>query len=172
MKKTVNASFARDMKSYINEETLNYLTKRAIYDYRIEEIAVGRIRRNFLNREVYSLYKTESYQYLLHPGNKEVEDKYRAYCKIAIVDKANRSEGEYKKLIAAFKADDYDITKGAIVVNQYNFIEEGLHRCIILKEKGEKYKIKVVRIKQRRCRRKILIKNVIYDIKKMLHIDC
>lgn len=169
---SVNNLLASDNRFYINPETLLYLSRKPIYDYEITEIQIGKIRRKLWGK-VFSLYKTESWQYLQNPNNEIIKNKYQRYAKIATVDKADRTEKTYQDLILSFSNNEYDIKKGIIVINQYYFIEEGLHRCCILLMKyGEKHRIQVLKIKRSRCSKKILIRNFIYNVKKALHIDC
>ncbi|WP_405332245.1 hypothetical protein [Fibrobacter sp.] len=71
--------------------------------------------------------------------------KYQEYCKICNV--SFRNETEFNKLIYSLSVNDYDISKGAICIDQNNLILEGQHRaCILLKKYGPHHKISVVKI--------------------------
>lgn len=86
--------------------------------------------------------ETSIYKYL--DGESDSLARYEMYCKK--YPNSFRTVETYKSLINQMSTFEYDIKKGAIVINQLGIIIDGQHRCSILQKKyGEDYSIKVVR---------------------------
>lgn len=161
-----------DTRFHIDPEVLEVLVKRPISSYKLDTIPVGRIHRLWGHR-VFSLYKTKPYTYLKAEDKSEVREMYQNYCQIAKVDKAERSEKTFENLIDTFDESVYDVHKGIIIVDQYDFIVDGQHRsCILLKNYGEAQPVQVLRVHYEDYSPLIPLLNALYLIKKKLHIDC
>lgn len=160
-----------DDRFFINEYTLQYMFKRNVLKYQMVRIPVGKIHR-YLDKQVYSLYKTDPYRYLDNPEDPEIKEQYEVYCNRAKGDNPDRSEELYNQLMENF-GDNYDPKKGVIVIDQLNYIVEGQHRCcILLKKFGEDYPIDVLKIKYADYGVRAYVLNTVYLIKRALHIDC
>lgn len=131
-----------DSRFYIDERNLNRLfANGGGQEYRVQFVRVGSILRS-LEGKVTTLYDTDVYPFL--SGSDVGEKQYTKYCeKYPIMQK----NGErYKRLITEMQCSDYDIMKGAIVIDENNFILDGLHRsCITLKKYGPYHKVQVVK---------------------------
>lgn len=161
-----------DDRFYINDISLNYIFRRNVVGYKLIEIPVGKIRR-YYDKKVFSLYKTDPYRYLNDPFDSKTSLEYEKYCVNNCEDNPERSIDTFHKLSSDFTTNRYDITKGIIVVDQYNFIMDGQHRaCILLKQYGEYYRIQVLKIRLADYGVKTPILNTIYNVKRILRIDC
>ena len=157
----------KDNRFRIDDKELDLLfSKLHIYSYSFETLEIGKLRR-FNDGEIVSIKDTINYRYILHPENSVLSDEYQKYCreKDNLIDNPNRSQSVYFSLRDELSINEYDPQKAAIIVNQYNIIEDGLHRsCIILAHHGEKYKVKVVKIRRKNSR-KLLYLSPIYELK-------
>lgn len=81
---------ANDKRFYINSESMNFIARRPISEYNLDDICVGQIRRR-KNGKIISLYKTEPYQYLNNRKKREAQRKYIEYCKNNNMDNSHRS---------------------------------------------------------------------------------
>lgn len=137
-----------DSRFYIDNFTFeNHLKISKMLSYRIETMRLGDILR-YQNKKVYEIYKSDPYLYL---ENKD-EKKYNEYCNNICVGEDNKKHNIsiFKNLIQDFNKTNYDLKKGAIIVNQLNIIMDGQHRtCILMKKYGLNYKIPVVKIRYR-----------------------
>ena len=167
---TVVEQIKNDKRFYVNPITLSLMEKRDIRSYEVVQIPVGKIRRH-LDGKVFSLYKTDVYRYLADESE-AAKKKYKEYAAAPFnqEDNPNRSPEEYDKLITNFTKEEYDIHKGIIIINQYNCIMDGQHRCcIMLKEHGEDHIITVLRVKygDYPLIGRISINNFLYNIKRL-----
>ena len=142
----IKKELCNDKRFYVDQRNLDRLMNGAYYDgYSVNDIKVGDILR-YWQGYIYSLYETRVFSYLNNTA--EGRKKYKEYVDIC-GNVSFRSERQYEILIEEIRKNPYDIKKGAIFINQYNFILEGQHRCcILLKSYGPDYKIKVVRLNQ------------------------
>ncbi len=77
-------------------------------------------------------------------GGSDSLARYEMYCEK--YPNSFRTVDTYKTLIDQMSTFEYDIKKGAIVINQLGIIIDGQHRCsILMKKYGEDFKIEVVR---------------------------
>ena len=146
MNDEMNKKLLNDYRFKIDEFALyNHLQISKIISYRIELIEVGKILRQQDNK-IYSMKYADPTKFL----KTKDEKAYTEYCnKICVGEDNNHHNVEiFNDLINKFSNEDYDIRKGAIVINQLNLIMDGQHRCAILLDKyGENYVIPVVKIK-------------------------
>lgn len=160
-----------DTRFYINETTLECLTRSPIKRYKLLELEVGRIHR-YLDNSVYSLYKTDPYQFLAHMDEPDAQKQYQKYCNRAMSDNPDRSESLFRNLIDGF-GKNYDPQKGIIVIDQLNCVVEGQHRCcILLKKYGEAHKITVLRLVYSNYSIRVYMLNMLYELKRLLRLDC
>lgn len=143
-------SIQNDDRFYVNPTTLDNIFHRdnnIIVNYKLVWVEVGWLRRTLLGK-LSPLYETEPYLLLKNPENDNAINIYSDYCNLpgARKDNPERSVDYFKSFIGDFTCD-YDIKKGAIIIDQYYRIQDGLHRsCILLNKYGPDYKIQVVRI--------------------------
>lgn len=109
--------------------------------YTVEDVKIGSILR-YWNGHIMSLSDTMVYSFL--DGSKEGKSKYKLYCEFC--NSPRRTATNYSQLMEDLERNDYDIMKGAIVIDEHNFILDGQHRaCILLKNYGPFHRIPVVR---------------------------
>ncbi|MBR1922831.1 MAG: hypothetical protein IJ838_03675 [Paludibacteraceae bacterium] len=133
-----------DSRFYIDDYNLNRLFVREKFGrerYEVIDIQVGFILRR-LEGKISTLYDTDVYSFLA--GTKEGIQRYNDYCeKYPIMHK---NADRYYSLVTKLQTVDYDIKKGAIVIDENNFILDGMHRsCITLNKYGPFHKVKVVK---------------------------
>ena len=145
---------------YVPSEIISVLyIKNPPEKYKVVKLKIGKIRRA-VDGKITTLYDTINYQFLMNQKDEELRNKYEEYCTDIknTHDNPKRSISTFKEIEDGIANSDYDIHKGAIIVNQYNFIQDGLHRsCVLLKKYGPDYKIDVLKIHKRTQRRMILI---------------
>ena len=129
------------------DDFLNMLLYRPIKKYEVCKIKLGDIRQLSIgrssNRVVMKLSDASPYKYLVNNENKIYEE----YCEKVKAVGDVRSMEQFKKLIAQVEQENYDIKKGAIVLNDKNILMDGQHRaCIMLKKFGSDYVVDVVRL--------------------------
>ena len=133
-----------DKRFYIDERNINRLIKEhPVKSYSVRYIKVGMILRKYSHcNNVAPLCQTNVYKYL--EGGEDGKKAYEEFRKICNYSPL-RSEDIYNNLIEQIENSDYDLHKGAIVVDQYNLILDGMHRSSILLHKyGANHKIQVV----------------------------
>lgn len=133
-----------DNRFYIDDATLCRLWANGGGDkYKVVFARVGMIMRSFEDK-IITLYDMDAFSYL--QGTTDGVKRYHDYCLKHQPYNPNRNEDEFDKLIDKMKSFEYDIKRGAIIVNEENFILDGQHRCcIILNRHGPFYKIPVVK---------------------------
>ncbi len=157
----------KDKRFYINPYDFERIIKRKIISYSFIEIPVGKIRR-YLDGKIFDLYDTDAYKLLDNPKSKKVQQQYDKYCEEYCYEYEKRSKEKFKKLVVDIIKEEYDPQKGVIVVDQLYIIADGQHRaCILLKNYGPDYKIKVLKINCIDIGIKTYIRNFIYDLKKL-----
>ena len=156
----------KDPRFRIDDKELDWLfLKLRIYKYSFETLEIGRLRR-FVNGKIVSIKETINYKLIMDPTNSDLLEEYQKYCENNdnLLDNPDRSRLVYLKLRDELTNTRYDPKKAVIIVNQYNIIEDGLHRsCILLAQNGEKYKINVLKIKRKHSK-KLLILSPLYKI--------
>lgn len=166
-----------DSRFYINQTTLDDIFKRnnnRISRYDLIDVNIGKLRRSLYGR-ISPLYKTEPFMFLNNPDDPEAIDVYEAYCDIpgARKDNPNRSVSYFRQFMRDFTGD-YDIGKGAIIIDQYYRIQEGLHRsCILYKKYGPDYKVRVIRfhiLYSFKTRLRCFMQMWIFDFRLFLHL--
>lgn len=133
-----------DKRFFIDDRNINrLLNDHPVKGYRMKYIKVGMILRNTSNcNSIVPLCQTYVYKYL--KGGEEGKKAYEEFRKICNYSPL-RSEKIYDNLIRQIDNSDYDLKKGAIVVDQYNLILDGMHRSsILLRKYGANHKIQVV----------------------------
>lgn len=133
----------QDKSFFIDDRNINRLMDRPLLSYKVKSIKLGMILRTIAATNIIStLENTRVYKFL--KGDDKGKSAYRDY--IRLCNNASfRSESAYNSLIENFSNNDYDIKKGAIVLDQYNLLLDGQHRaCILLKKYGRNYKVDVV----------------------------
>lgn len=156
----------RDNRFRIDDKELDWLFSNLhIYSYSFETIEVGKLRR-FTEGRIWSISDTINYKYLIHPEDSAISANYKKYCedKENLLDNPDRSQASFFRLRDDLSNNEYDPQKAVIIINQYNIIEDGLHRsCILLAQHGENYKIKVVKIRRKNTR-KLLYLSPLYEL--------
>ena len=136
-----------DERFFIYDRNVNRLLKEhPVSSYRVKYVKVGMILRKYSQRfRVVPLYQTNVYKYL--EGGEEGKKAYEEFKKVCNYSPL-RSEEIYNNLIQQIDNSDYDIKKGAVVVDQHNLILDGMHRsCILLHKYGANHRIQVVQFK-------------------------
>ena len=134
----------KDERFYIDERNINrLLNEHSVKSYRVKYIKVGMILREYSHcNSIVPLYQTNVYKYL--EGGEEGKKAYEEFKKICNYSPL-RSEEIYNNLIQQIDNSDYDLKKGAIIVDQYNLILDGMHRgSILLHKYGVNHRIQVV----------------------------
>ena len=145
---TVVEQFKKDERFFIDKRNMERLTVHKIMKYDVLSIEIGKILRDLSYRGGGIVNLCDTYVYAYLDDEKNGGQKYQEYCNICNV--SFRSKGEFDRLISNLSVNGYDISKGAICIDQNNLILEGQHRaCIILKKYGAHYKIPVVKISYR-----------------------
>lgn len=135
-----------DNKYYINPETFQYITKQPIRKYYLCRLKIMDIYR-VINNKVQFLDETDVYKYIKSNRDEHARKAYIKYCKKNNMDNSLRSPELCNELCNEFVYNKYDIKKGIIVVDQYNRIIDGQHRCcILLQQYGGAYEITVLKL--------------------------
>ena len=134
-----------DNRFFIDDWNLDRIMRRPVLSYEICPIKLGNIWR-IINRTPIPLCETDIYKYL--DGSAESRKNYEDYCSSPLCEgNSYRGVEVYNSLIHTMETTGYDMKKGAVFVDQLNFIQEGQHRsCILLHNYGPEYKIDVVKI--------------------------
>ena len=135
-----------DKRFYLDEFNIDRLLKNNITDYQITNIKLGKIKR-FFDNKISDMEEMQAYKYC--NDKEKYEEEYINYCEVICKDKgnSNRTKEEFDKLIDNINENGYDPEKGIIVIDQFNFIQEGQHRvCVLLNKYGKDYEIKVLKI--------------------------
>lgn len=134
----------KDERFFVDERNLDRLTKEPILKYSVKRIKIGMLLRNRARTgRIVTLNKTRVYAYLT--GTETGEKEYDEYVNICNVN--FRSKATYNSLIHDMDQTPYDITKGAIVINQDGLIYDGQHRsCYLLYKYGPNYKVDVLQL--------------------------
>ena len=159
-----------DKRFHISKTELDWLfSKLKIYKYECVDIEIGRLRR-FDGKKIISLKETINYKYLENPNDKRISNLYEQYCKEQenLLDNPDRSRTIFDKLRDDILDTEYNPQNGIIIINQYNIIEDGLHRsCILLKKHGPDFVVKVLKIKRRNSK-KLLYLSPLYELKQAI----
>ena len=168
------AEFKNNKDFYIPDETIEALYKKNPPEScEIVEMKVGKIRRA-VDGVVTTLYDTVNYRFLANPDDAQCKSAYIEYCRDSknTHDNPSRSIGTFESVEKSICSADYDIKKGAIIVNQYNFVQDGLHRsCVLLKKYGPNHTIKVLKI-YKRTQRRMMIVSPLFEIKEGIAAVC
>lgn len=163
----------KDKRFYIDDRNINrLLNDHSVKEYRVKYIKVGMILRKISNcNSIVPLCQTYVYKYL--EGGEEGKKAYEEFRKICNYSPL-RSEEIYNKLIKQIDDSDYDLKKGAIVVDQYNLILDGMHRSsILLRKYGANHRIQVVQFYNAYTIRPVFlltrIKTIIANIKAWIY---
>jgi acetyltransferase-like isoleucine patch superfamily enzyme len=132
-----------DKRFCINTQVPDRLFKGNISSYEIVEIPLKNLWC-YQGERLMRVNETNIYKFLDEPENSRFF--YKLYC--TKYPSGNSNDTNYNSLTQQLDNIDYDITKGAIVINQLEIILDGQYRCsILLKKYGPDFKIKVVKIK-------------------------
>ena len=114
-----------------------------IYDYRIDFVKLKDIKREWLGK-YYSLDELSPYKYLEGGGI----DRYQNYCKVnKELHGFDMSKERFDNLIHSIEDKSFD-SMYLPILNQDNVIIDGQHRlCYYLKNYGEEYPVKVLKLK-------------------------
>jgi hypothetical protein len=154
-----------DSRFYIDDFNLKRIYSKKIISYSIKKIKVGDIIR-YYEGKMYSLHNSVVYKFL-ESDMKDVE-LYRKYCE-KNSENPNRTLEAFQCLVYKLTQEKYDITKGAIFIDNFNIIMEGQHRsCFLMWKYGPEYEVDVVKIKMR-FRVRTTIKYILYRIKKLFN---
>ncbi len=133
-----------DKRFYIDERNIERLMHRPILRYEVKRKKIGTLLRTRANtNKIVTLYQTRVYAYL--KGTPKGVKEYDEYIDICNVSFRNRAA--YDSLIVDMEKTPYDITKGAIVINQDDLIYDGQHRsCYLLHKFGPNYNVDVLQL--------------------------
>lgn len=152
-----------DIRVKIDEEAHINVFRRPIIYYRIIDIPVGKIRR-VKEGKIISLKDSCVYKWL---SGECSEEEYLEYCNNNNYDKRDRSPQLFSQVINEVKSFGYKLEYGAIVIDQYNCIIDGLHRSsYLLSTFGEDYIIPVVKIYYLYRTPRGFLLNLIYNYEK------
>ena len=135
-----------DSRFYIDDVHLNYLRGLWISTYSIEKRKLGSLRRDY-DDGLYSLEKSVPFRVLAYPEDEKTKRDYEKYCtkrrnQIGDIDRGLKA---FRELHCDLLSMGYSLSKGAIVVDQYNIVLDGQHRsCIMLYEYGPEYEAEIV----------------------------
>lgn len=150
---TIKKQFLNDKRFHVARQDADRIFEEDIYNYKICKIKICFIKKG-IKGKIISLYQTESYKLL---NNKIDVNQYNNYCKEGTHKYEKHSIESFNQLINDF--EEYDIKKGAIVIDQFGLIRDGQHRAsILLKKYGPNYKVDVVKVYYKGLRAKIRIK--------------
>lgn len=131
-----------DSRFCINTQVPDRLFKSKVKSYRVKEVRLEALLC-FYGEGVMRIEDTPMYKFL--NGDIVGYDSYKNYC--IKYPSSFRNQSSFNELQSQLETTEYDIKKGAIVVNQHNIIVDGQHRIsILLKKYGPKHRIKVVEI--------------------------
>ena len=159
-----------DDRFYIDDWDLErFIAHKEITKYRVKNIKVGNILRK-LHRRIYPLNESDVYKCLEQDAiTKEDYERYRKYC--FGDDYEHHTLENFRTLQEDLKSQDYDIKKGAIVVDQFNCIIDGQHRsCILLMKHGPNYVIPVVEVTYKKAGRGMRLRYLLFLLKRKLGI--
>ena len=133
-----------DKRFFIDERNIKRLMQQPILRYEVKRKKIGTLLRTRANtNRIVTLDQTRVYAFL--KGTTKGEKEYEEYIDICNVD--FRSKAAYNSLIDEMSRTPYDITKGAIVINQDDLIFDGQHRsCYLLYKYGPNYKVDVLQL--------------------------
>ena len=145
-----------DTRFYVSNELLRKLLLYPVDHYAIETMKLSEAKSsNGWRGKIIPLNETETFAFIVN-GDEKV---YREYLRISyefhgmsnIAPKIDSRVAGVPKTIEDITQYGYEITKGAVVVDDLNVVMDGLHRCSILyKLFGANHEIQVLRIYYRR----------------------
>lgn len=139
---------SHDNRFFIDDENLSYLRTLGVRKYDIDSIELGQILRDY-DDGLYPICHALPYRFITHPDDAKTREEYKQYCRLSRnqIGTDDRSVETFLSLKKEVLANGYDLSQGAIVVDQFNIILEGQHRCcILLSEYGENHRVNVVRV--------------------------
>ena len=150
MKKYLTKIDFENQNFYIDPFNLDRIFKENTFiSYRVKKVPLGKIIMRYPGAYI-RLKESPVYKYL--DGSINTAENYKMYCKKYGKHNKNRTVEKYDELINDLSLNEYDIKKGIIVVNQLNVLLDGQHRsCLLLKRYGEKFKVPVLIIRDKRC---------------------
>lgn len=154
--------FLNDKRFFIKKTDADRIFMLDIKKYRIEKIKLKKIYR-IMDNEIVSFFSTDAYRYL----SKQISDEeYTNYCNNYTYKDEKHSVQSFKLLMKEFQ--DYDIRKGAIVIDQDNIVFDGQHRiCILINKYGLNYEIEVVKVFHKGYHIKTKLKKMRFKLKQL-----
>lgn len=129
-----------------------------VVSWDVEKVRLCDIKR-FWEGEIISLYASPAYSFAAH-GDLQ---GYREYVSVHWLDAGAQSRltreqiekgidddvSRFRETIRQMKSTDYDIRKGAVVLDSNNVILDGVHRtCALLCRYGPEHEIAVLRVRR------------------------
>ena len=154
--------FKNDSRFYIDD-----FNAKRIFDNNIKRVKVVNIKLKKINMFIDGKYIFLPYfpVYNAFNENEEFIKEYELYC-IKYRNEninPNRNVEGLKKLKEEMNNQEYNIKKGAIVLNEFNSLLDGQHRCCILfRRYGENKKVSVVKVLHKNSSILIKFKTLIY----------
>ena len=100
---------------------------------------------------LYSLDRALPYIFLCNMSDSIIYQKYEEYCNSPQnkIGTDSRSPSSLIRLMQTIKVEGYDPKKGAIIVDQFGIVLDGLHRCsVLLYLFGPDYVAQMVRVRR------------------------
>lgn len=147
MNKTIKL-LSHDNRFFIDDENLGYLRTLGVYKYDVDSIKLGQILRDYEDG-LYPISHALPYRFIINPDDAQTLQEYERYCRLSRnqIGIEDRSPEAFLSLKKEVLANGYDLSRGAIVIDQFNIIVEGQHRCcILLDEYGANHRVNVVRV--------------------------
>lgn len=130
-----------DDRFTVNTQVPDRLFKEKIKKIEVVEVPLGKLLC-YYGEGILFLKETDIFHYL--DDDEDGKKMYEHYCEK--YRSSFRTIANYKALIDEMNTFEYDIKKGAIVINQLGIILDGQHRCsILLKKYGAQHRISVVK---------------------------
>lgn len=130
-----------DDRFTVNTQVPDRLFKENIKKIEVVEVPLDKLLC-YYGEGILFLKETDIFHYL--DDGEDGKKMYEHYCEK--YRSSFRTIANYKALIDEMNTFEYDIKKGAIVINQLGIILDGQHRCsILLKKYGAQHRISVVK---------------------------
>lgn len=136
--------------SISTDNTFYSISRLCVVTYMFCKARLGSLSWNSRDG-LYSLDKALPYIYLCNRFDPVVYQKYEDYCNSPQnrIGTDSRSPSSLIRLVQTIEAEGYDPEKGAIIVDQFGIVLDGLHRCsVLLYLFGPDYVAQVVRVRR------------------------
>lgn len=136
--------FLADDRFECTENDAKRIFEQKIKKYRIDKVKIGNIYKKPCSKTIIRIKETPSYKLLNHLIS---EKEYEDYCINNTYKYERHSIESFDNLCKKMNKYEYSLKKGAIVIDQFNLIQDGQHRVSYLLSKyGDDYIVDVVRV--------------------------